>query len=181
MRREIHEGLQVVEQWNSANVALHYGREAELPGADREAQEISTLSLHLLQSALVLINTRMVDRVLAEPEWAARLIEHDLRGLTPLFWSNVAPHGTFQLDLDQRIDYGEAPPVPSPPGPRRPETPPIPPPKEGTGGERSVLRGAGAVETLFNAPSARVERSPGRLYVGVGPAGARRRGSRSGR
>ncbi|MGC4858779.1 Tn3 family transposase [Micromonospora sp. DT41] len=105
LRREIHEGLQVVEQWNSANVAIHYGREAELPGADREAQEISMLSLHLLQSALVLVNTRMVDRVLAEPDWAARLTEHDLRGLTPLFWSNVALHGTFQLDLNKRIDY----------------------------------------------------------------------------
>ncbi|SCG16450.1 Transposase and inactivated derivatives, TnpA family [Micromonospora echinofusca] len=105
LRREIHEGLQVVEQWNSANVAIHYGREAELPGADREAQEISMLALHLLQSALVLVNTRMVDRVLAEPDWAARLTEHDLRGLTPLFWSNVALHGTFQLDLGQRIDY----------------------------------------------------------------------------
>jgi len=32
LRREIREGLQVVEQWNSANVAIHYGREAELPG-----------------------------------------------------------------------------------------------------------------------------------------------------
>jgi TnpA family transposase len=38
--------------WNSANVAIHYGREAELPGADREAQEISMLCLHLLKSAL---------------------------------------------------------------------------------------------------------------------------------
>jgi hypothetical protein len=47
----------------------------------------------------------MVDRVLTEPEWADRLTEHDLRGLAPLFWSNVALHGTFQLDLDQRIDY----------------------------------------------------------------------------
>src|SRR3954453_8033550 len=37
----------------------------------------------------------MVDRVLTEPEWD-RLTEHDLRGLTPLFWSNVALHGTFQ-------------------------------------------------------------------------------------
>ncbi|MEV0217775.1 transposase, partial [Micromonospora sp. NPDC050695] len=120
LRREIHEGLQVVEQWNSANVAIHYGREAELPGADREAQEISMLSLHLLQSALVLVNTRMVDRVLAEPDWAARLTEHDLRGLTPLFWSNVALHGTFQLDLDQRIDYerGTAA-VPAPTGEQR--------------------------------------------------------------
>lgn len=47
----------------------------------------------------------MVDRVLAESDWAARLTEHDLRGLTPLFWSNVALHGTFQLDLTKRIDY----------------------------------------------------------------------------
>ncbi|MEV4498517.1 Tn3 family transposase [Micromonospora arborensis] len=116
LRREIHEGLQVVEQWNSANVAIHYGREAELPGADREAQEISMLALHLLQSALVLVNTRMVDRVLAEPEWAARLTEHDLRGLTPLFWSNVALHGTFQLDLDQRIDYERGTNGPEPAG-----------------------------------------------------------------
>jgi TnpA family transposase len=105
LRREIHEGLQVVEQWNSANVAIHYGRDAELPGSDREHQETSMLTLHLLQSALVLVNTRLVDRVLTEPEWAERLTEHDLRGLTPLFWSNVALHGTFELDLETRLDY----------------------------------------------------------------------------
>jgi Tn3 transposase DDE domain len=86
-------------------VAIHYGREAELPGADREAQEISMLALHLLQSALVLVNTRPVDRILGSPEWAGRLTAHDLRGLTPLFWSNVALHGPFDLDLDTRIDY----------------------------------------------------------------------------
>jgi len=105
LRREIHEGLQVVEQWNSANVAIRYGREAELPGQDREAQEISMLALHLLQSALVLVNTRLVDRVLGEPQWAQQLTGADLRGLTPLFWSNVALHGTFELDLDKRLDY----------------------------------------------------------------------------
>jgi TnpA family transposase len=57
----------VVEQWNSANGAIHYGREAELPGPDRECQEISVLALRLLRSALVLVNTRMVDRVLTDP------------------------------------------------------------------------------------------------------------------
>jgi TnpA family transposase len=86
--------LQVVEQWNSAKVAIHYGREAELPGPDREHQEISMLALHLLQSVLVLVNTRLVDRVLTEPDWAGRLTEPELRRLTPLFWSNVALHGT---------------------------------------------------------------------------------------
>lgn len=109
LRREIHEGLQVVEQWNSANVAIRYGRDAELPGADREHQEISMLALHLLQSALVLVNTRLVDRVLNEPEWSSRLTEHDRRGLTPLFWSNVALDGTFELDLDKRPDYDRKP------------------------------------------------------------------------
>lgn len=111
LRREINDGLQVVEQWNSANVAIHYGREAELPGADRERQEISMLALHLLQSALVLVNTRLVDKVIEDPAWQAQLTDHDLRGLTPLFWSNVLLHGTFDLDLDKRIDYDAATPV----------------------------------------------------------------------
>jgi hypothetical protein len=42
------------------------------------------LALHLLQSALVLVNTRMVDRVLDSPDWAAGLTEHDLRGSHPV-------------------------------------------------------------------------------------------------
>lgn len=54
---------------------------------------------------LVLVNTRLVDRVLDDPDFAGRLTANDLRGLTPLFWSNVALHGTFELDLDTRIDY----------------------------------------------------------------------------
>jgi hypothetical protein len=95
----------VVEQWNSGNVSIHYGRDGELPVTDRERQEISMLALHLLQSALVLVNTRLVERVLAEPEWTDRLTIHDRRGLTPLFWSNITLHGTFNLDLNTRLDY----------------------------------------------------------------------------
>jgi TnpA family transposase len=109
LRQEIHEGLQVVEQWNWANVAIHYGKDGELTGPDKETQEISMLALHLLQSAIVLVNTRLVDRVLSEPEWAARLTERDIRGLTPLFWSNVLLHGVFALDLHKRLDYDRIP------------------------------------------------------------------------
>lgn len=109
LRREIHEGLQVVEQWNSANQAIGYGREAELSGADREHQKISMLALHLLQSALVLISTRLVETVLEELDWAAQMNDHDKRALTPLFWSNVALHGTFELDLDKRLDCERRP------------------------------------------------------------------------
>src|SRR5580692_9907128 len=100
MRREIHEGLQVVEIWNSANHDLFYGKDSELTGADRESQEVSMLALHLLQSTLVHINTLLLQQVLADPAWSDRLTDADLRALTPLFWSNINPYGTFHLDMD---------------------------------------------------------------------------------
>ena len=61
------------------------------------------LSLHLLQSCLVYINTLMLQRVLAEPIWAGRLTKEDQRGLTPLIYGHVNPYGTFRLDLNERL------------------------------------------------------------------------------
>jgi hypothetical protein len=109
LRREIHEGLQVIALWNSANTVIFYGKDSELTGPDRETQEVSMLALHLLQSALVHINTILVQRVLQEPERANRLAAEDRRGLTPLFWSNVNPYGTFRLDMDRRLDFDRGP------------------------------------------------------------------------
>lgn len=109
LRQEIHEGLQVVEHWNSANTVIFYGKDSELTGPDRETQEISMLALHLLQSALVHVNTILVQRVLQEPEWEDRLSEEDRRGLTPLFWSHVNPYGTFRLDMQRRLDLDRGP------------------------------------------------------------------------
>lgn len=104
LRREVHGGLEVIENWNSANAVLCYGKQGDLTGPDHEHQEVTMLCLHLLQSALVHLNTLLVQRVLHEPVWAERLIEEDRRGLTPLFWSNVNPYGHFQLDLDHHLD-----------------------------------------------------------------------------
>jgi TnpA family transposase len=114
LRREIHGGLQVVENWNSVNTVLHYGKDGALTGPDKEHAETSMLALHLLQSALVHVNTLLVQQVLAEPAWASRLSEEDRRGLTALFWSNVNPYGTFRLDMDKRLDLGPAAAVPRP-------------------------------------------------------------------
>ncbi|GAA4621923.1 hypothetical protein GCM10023196_012060 [Actinoallomurus vinaceus] len=67
LRREIHEGLQVVENWNSANADLFYGKAGTIGGTDRENQEVSMLALHLLQSALVLVNTILIQSILNDP------------------------------------------------------------------------------------------------------------------
>ncbi|MFI1972623.1 transposase [Streptomyces cinnamoneus] len=70
------------------------------------------LVLHLLQSALVHVNTLLVQQGLAEPAWASRLSDEDRRGMTALFWSNVNPYGTFRLDMSERLDLGPAAAVP---------------------------------------------------------------------
>ena len=61
------------------------------------------LSLHILQAALVYVNTLMIQDILAEPEWAGVLTPEDLRGLTPLFWAHVLPYGEVKLDMTKRI------------------------------------------------------------------------------
>jgi TnpA family transposase len=103
VRREIQEGLNVVENWNSANGFISYGRHGEISSNDVDAQEIAILSMHLLQSCLVYVNTLMVQEVLAEPKWYNRMTEEDWRGLTPLFYLHINPYGRFDLDMESRL------------------------------------------------------------------------------
>ncbi|MER7690906.1 Tn3 family transposase [Streptomyces sp. NPDC097610] len=93
---------------------LHYGKDGALTGPDKEHAETSMLALPLLQSALVHVNTLLVQQVLAEPVWAKKLSDEDRRGLTSLFWSNVNQYGTVRLDMDKRLDLGPAAAVPRP-------------------------------------------------------------------
>ncbi|MEM8860876.1 MAG: Tn3 family transposase [Chloroflexota bacterium] len=106
LRREIHEGLNVIENWNSANGFIYYGRSGEISTNNRDEQEISILSMHLLQVCLVYINTLLIQQVLADPEWLDRLQEEDLRALSPLIYGHVNPYGRFFLDMDQRLSIG---------------------------------------------------------------------------
>ena len=104
LRREIQEGLNVVENWNSANDFILIGKGGEIATNRREDQELAMLSLHLLQNAMVYINTLMIQRVLSEKPWEQRLSADDLRALTPLIYSHISPYGTFLLDMNARLD-----------------------------------------------------------------------------
>ena len=103
LRREIHEGLNVVEQWNGATDFVFFARRGEMASNRREDHEISMLALHLIQNCLVYINTLMIQRVLAQPHWQGRLTPRDDAALTPLIWEHVNPYGRFELDMNTRL------------------------------------------------------------------------------
>ena len=103
LRRDIHEGLNVIEQWNGANDFVFFARRGELSSNRREDHEMSMLSLHLLQNCMVYVNTLMLQQVLAQPHWTGRLTSTDLRALTPLIWEHVNPYRCFEIDMATRL------------------------------------------------------------------------------
>ena len=107
LQREINDGLNVMESWNGANAVIHYGHSGEFATNRRDEQELGAVALHILQAALVYVNTLMIQEVLAEPAWQDVLTEEDLRGLTPLFWTHMSPYGVFRLQMEQRLALGD--------------------------------------------------------------------------
>lgn len=103
LRQEINEGLNVVENWNSANDFIFYGKNGDFASNQTAMQELSMLCLHLLQISLVYINTLMIQKVLSEPMWMNRMQEEDLRALTPLFYLHINPYGRFRLNMSERL------------------------------------------------------------------------------
>lgn len=103
LRREIHEGLNVVESWNSTNGFIFYGKGGELATNRKENQEIGLLCLHLLQASLVYVNTLMIQQVLVDPAWYEQMTVRDLAALSPLMTQHINPYGRFELDMENRL------------------------------------------------------------------------------
>ena len=103
VRREIHEGLNVVESWNSTNGFIYYGKRGEISTNRKDNQEMGLLCLHLLQASIVYINTLMIQQVLADPEWFERMMPRDLAALSPLLTLHINPYGRFELDMEARL------------------------------------------------------------------------------
>src|SRR5712664_3083884 len=70
---EVNDGLQVVENWNSTNEFICYGRHGEMATNSREQQEATTLSLQLLQNCLMPINPILIQRPMDRQGLWARL------------------------------------------------------------------------------------------------------------
>ena len=103
LRREIHEGLNTVESWNSANGFILFGRGGELTSNNFEYQEIIALCLHLIQNCLVYINTLMFQEVLKQKSLLNLMTEADYRAINPLIHDHTTPYGSFSLDMNARI------------------------------------------------------------------------------
>jgi len=103
LRIEINQGLNVVENWNSANGFIFYGKSGEISTNNLEDQELSVLCLHLLQNSLVYINTLMIQEILSKPKWNGVMEPEDLRALSPLIYKHINPYGKFELNLDDRL------------------------------------------------------------------------------
>jgi TnpA family transposase len=103
LRREIQDGLNVIENWNSANSFIFYGKSGEIATNRLDEQEVSILCLHLLQICLVYVNTLMIQEVLGDRQWRQRLSPTDLRALSPLIYLHVNPYGRFSLDMNERL------------------------------------------------------------------------------
>jgi TnpA family transposase len=106
-RREIHEGLNVIESWNSVNSFIFFGKGGEISTNRLEDQEVAVLSLHLLQICLVYVNTLMIQEILSTGSWSERLTGEDMRGLTSLLYGHVNPYGRFDLDMSKRLPLAD--------------------------------------------------------------------------
>jgi len=82
-------------------------KNGELATNRQEDQEIGLQCLHLLQSSLVYINTLMIQRVLKDPGWSARMTDRDLAALSPLLTQHINKFGRFELDLESRLPLEE--------------------------------------------------------------------------
>lgn len=105
MRQEIQEGLNVVELWNGVSKFIFYGRTGEIASNNEKTQNLSVKSLHLVQLAMVYINTIMIQQILVEHNLIGKLTKEDKRAITPLIYEHVNPYGLFPLDLELRLPY----------------------------------------------------------------------------
>jgi TnpA family transposase len=82
---------------------VFFARRGEIASNHREDHEVSMLALHLIQNCMVYVNTLMIQKVLAQPNWQEKFTPRDHAALTPLIWEHVNPYGRFDLDMNASL------------------------------------------------------------------------------
>ncbi|MEK4418577.1 Tn3 family transposase [Bacillus sp. FSL K6-0268] len=68
LRKEIHSGLNTVENWHSASDFIFHGQRGEIHRNELEEQEVVMLSLQLIQNCIIYMNTLILQQILSEDE-----------------------------------------------------------------------------------------------------------------
>ena len=113
-RHRIHKGRNIVESWNFALDFICYGGKAEIQTNDPDVQELTVLCLHLLQNALVLANTVMLEKVLyddiVESVWAKQpsdTVWIEFRFAPGEIWEDISPAVAGQWEVQARDGAGQ--------------------------------------------------------------------------
>jgi hypothetical protein len=86
-----------------ANSFIFFGKGGEVATNRLEDQELSVLSLHLVQICLFYVNILMIQHVTSGDEWKHVLTQEDYRALSPLIYAHVNPYGVFELNMNKRL------------------------------------------------------------------------------
>lgn len=100
-RQKIHSERNIAENWNSVIDFICYGGKAEIQTNDPIRQELTVLSLHLLQNSLAFVNTAMLEHVYYKDGYIHKMKAIDKNAMTPLFTSNVNPYGEIRIDINK--------------------------------------------------------------------------------
>ncbi len=84
---------------------MFFGKRGEGSTNRVRDQEVAAHSLHLRQSSLTYMNTRVVQSVLRNLEVAALLPHENDCGLSPLIYLYINPYGRFEIDLQKRVGF----------------------------------------------------------------------------
>lgn len=103
LRREVQEGLNVMENWNGATKFAYFGRGGAFTSNKMTEMQLSAQALQLLQNSLVYVNTRIFQSLLDKPEWQGKIEQSELSRLSPLVWDYVNIMGRVELNMEQRL------------------------------------------------------------------------------
>lgn len=107
LRREVHGGLQVVENWNSGNTVIFYGKDGDFTGPTASTPRCRC-SPSTCSSPRWSTSTFCCSRPSAK-SWPFRTCSMSTTaGACPLFWTHINPYGRFHLDMDTRRDLAVA-------------------------------------------------------------------------